>query len=51
MQKVSIVKVELKYSNTGSEQFYMEKLLIHQSSFPDHYDLADLGICDYFFAF
>lgn len=47
---MSIVKVELKYSNTGSEQlFYMEKLLIHQSGFPGHYDLWDLRISDFFF--
>lgn len=45
MRKMSIVEVELKYSNTGSEQlFYMEKCLIYQSSFPGHFDLWDLRI-------
>lgn len=40
MWKMSIVDVELKYSNTGSEQlFYMEKCLIHHSGFPGHCDL------------
>lgn len=44
-----MLQVELKYSNAGSEQlFYMEKCLVHWSSFPGHCDLWDLRTRNFF---